>query len=91
MLQWLNLTPSSLHPVQFIISHVIPGALNSLLHFSAVIFLSSSSFAMVAFRASQSAQFMPQQAIIFPIFQNFLFVTAKTTFDEFLIKFTSSI
>jgi hypothetical protein len=67
ILQWLNFDPSSLHPVQFIISGEM-SALKATLHFSAVAFLSSSSLLIVAILASQVAQFNPQQEISFSIF-----------------------
>jgi hypothetical protein len=77
LLQWLNLAPSSLQPVQFIISGVRPCALCSKFHFSAVFARNSSSLDMVAILASQEAQFNPQQAISYSIFITdiFCFVT----------------
>lgn len=65
MLQWENLTPSSRHPVQLIISGVMSGALKAALHFSAVTLLNVSSFLIVAILASHVPQFKPQQEISF--------------------------
>lgn len=94
------LTPASLHPVQLIISGVMPCALYWTIHFSAVLVRNSLSFAIVAILASQAAQFKPQHAIIFPIFisfkgliASFLFgfsFTLCRIFSELWLKYISS-